>query len=92
MVKPTIEEAQPNMLASQNELEQQYQQQLAMGEYDMSGSPGDGKKVSYKPHNYKTVPCVFFHSPQGCSRGENCHFIHDYNYSGRETPEYEEIC
>jgi hypothetical protein len=67
----------------QMELQQNYNQ---MQDLQDSGSPGDGKKVSYKPHNYKTVPCVFFHSPQGCSRGDNCHFIHDWNYNGRETP------
>lgn len=40
----------------------------------------------YRPHNYKTVPCRFFHSNIGCPRGDECHFIHDYNYMGTETP------
>ena len=39
-----------------------------------------------KPNNYKTVPCRLFHSPIGCTRGDNCHFIHDYNFAGVETP------
>ena len=39
-----------------------------------------------KPVNYKTVPCRLFHSPSGCTRGDNCHFIHDTNYSGRPIP------
>ena len=43
-------------------------------------------KNPYKPQNYKTVPCRFFHSNIGCPRGEECHFIHDYNYMGVETP------
>lgn len=43
-------------------------------------------KAGYKPQNYKTVPCRFFHSTIGCPRGEECHFIHDYNYMGVETP------
>jgi hypothetical protein len=43
-------------------------------------------KVPYRPPNYKTVPCRMFHSSVGCSRGEGCHFIHDLQYAGRETP------
>lgn len=39
-----------------------------------------------KPVNYKTVPCKMFHSPQGCTRGESCHFIHETNFSGRPIP------
>ena len=34
----------------------------------------------------KTVPCVFFHSANGCHRGDKCDFIHDENYRGRPTP------
>ena len=34
----------------------------------------------------KTVPCVWFHSPNGCHRGIKCDFIHDENYRGRPTP------
>lgn len=39
-----------------------------------------------KPVNYKTVPCKMFHSPQGCTRGESCHFIHETNFTGRPIP------
>ena len=39
-----------------------------------------------KPVNWRTVPCRLYHSPQGCTRGDNCHFIHDTNYSGRPMP------
>lgn len=39
-----------------------------------------------KPVNYKTVPCKMYHSPQGCTRGESCHFIHEPNFSGRPIP------
>lgn len=34
----------------------------------------------------KTVPCVWYHSKQGCYRGEKCDFIHDPNYKGISTP------
>ena len=43
-------------------------------------------KIGFKPQNYKTVPCRFFHSGVGCPRRDECHFIHDYNYVGVETP------
>lgn len=36
-----------------------------------------------KPMNYRTVPCRNFHSPAGCERGDNCHFIHDFGFEGR---------
>jgi hypothetical protein len=35
---------------------------------------------------YKTLPCRWFHSPLGCERGENCDYIHDYNYMGTMPP------
>eukprot|EP01017_Pseudomicrothorax_dubius_P045484 TRINITY_DN7868_c0_g1_i1.p1 TRINITY_DN7868_c0_g1~~TRINITY_DN7868_c0_g1_i1.p1 ORF type:complete len:190 (-),score=31.55 TRINITY_DN7868_c0_g1_i1:174-743(-) len=50
------------------------------------GGSGSGRKQPFRPANYKTVPCRLFHSPIGCERGEGCHFIHDYTYAGRETP------
>jgi hypothetical protein len=84
----TIEEPEPNMMRPGPHEEDDYLREMMMMQQMQQGdgSPGDGKKVSYKPHNYKTVPCVFFHSEQGCSRSDTCHFIHDWNYSGRETP------
>jgi hypothetical protein len=27
--------------------------------------------------NFKTVPCKYYHSPQGCVKANNCTFIHD---------------
>lgn len=37
----------------------------------------------------KTVPCVWFHSPQGCHRGEKCDFIHDQDFRGVPVPHME---
>lgn len=34
----------------------------------------------------KRVPCVHYHSPMGCARGERCDFIHDPNFKGQPTP------
>lgn len=34
----------------------------------------------------KRVPCVHYHSPMGCARGDRCDFIHDPNYEGMPTP------
>ena len=28
------------------------------------------KKMPFRPNNYKTVPCVWFHSPRGCPYGD----------------------
>lgn len=36
--------------------------------------------------NFKTVPCKYFHSPQGCVKANNCTFIHDEEYAGKPTP------
>mmetsp|Transcript_7270 Transcript_7270/g.10744 ORF Transcript_7270/g.10744 Transcript_7270/m.10744 type:complete len:254 (-) Transcript_7270:26-787(-) len=39
-----------------------------------------------KPINYRTEACRNFHSPAGCTHGDNCHFIHDFKYEGRPIP------
>ena len=47
-----------------------------------------------KPHNYRTKPCRNYNSSSGCSRADNCHFIHDTNvksiklikFLGQENP------
>ena len=36
-----------------------------------------------KPGNYRTVPCRNFHGPNGCTRGDFCHFIHAAVYDGK---------
>lgn len=30
-----------------------------------------------KVEKYKTVPCKYFHGPQGCEKKTGCTFIHD---------------
>ena len=45
--------------------------------------------VTKKPQNYRTVPCRRFHSTDGCERGDNCHFIHDFQYQGRPIPNFQ---
>ena len=42
--------------------------------------------ITKKPQNFRTVPCRRFHSQDGCERGDNCHFIHDFLYQGRPIP------
>jgi len=39
-----------------------------------------------KADKYKTVPCKYFHSHQGCVKTENCTFIHDERYRGVPHP------
>lgn len=46
--------------------------------------------ISKKPQNYRTVPCRKFHSVDGCERGDNCHFIHDFQYQGRPIPNFQD--
>jgi len=36
--------------------------------------------------NYRTVPCKNYHGPQGCTRGEFCHFIHVVAYDKQPLP------
>ncbi|TNV86932.1 hypothetical protein FGO68_gene12121 [Halteria grandinella] len=36
--------------------------------------------------NFRTVPCRLYHGPQGCTRGDQCHFIHDPIYQGIDIP------
>ena len=38
---------------------------------------------------YKTKPCRNYHSSTGCTREENCFFIHDPNYKGREIQNFD---
>ncbi len=33
--------------------------------------------ISGRVDKFKTVPCKYFHSQQGCSKTDNCTFIHD---------------
>lgn len=45
--------------------------------------------MTKKPQNYRTVPCRRFHSNDGCDRGDNCHFIHDFQFQGRPIPNFQ---
>jgi hypothetical protein len=38
---------------------------------------------------YKTKPCRNYHSSLGCTRGDNCFFIHDPNFKGREIQNFD---
>jgi hypothetical protein len=38
---------------------------------------------------YKTKPCRNYHSSTGCTRGDNCFFIHDPEYKGREIQNFD---
>ena len=65
------------------------------GGYPYMMYPPGNKKViinptTKKPINYRTVPCKNFHSADGCSRGDNCHFIHDYAQAGKQIQNFQE--
>ena len=38
---------------------------------------------------YKTKPCRNYHSSTGCTRGDNCFFIHDPKFKGREIQNFD---
>ncbi len=38
---------------------------------------------------YKTKPCRNYHSSTGCTRGDNCFFIHDPNFKGCEIQNFD---
>jgi hypothetical protein len=38
---------------------------------------------------YKTKPCRNYHSSTGCTRGDNCFFIHDPKFQGREIQNFD---
>ena len=44
-----------------------------------------------KPGNYRTVPCRNYHGPNGCTRGDFCHFIHAIGYESKKTANYTAI-
>jgi hypothetical protein len=46
---------------------------------------GEGKMNTQK---YRTKPCRNYHTSTGCMRGNNCHFIHDPNYAGKDIPNF----
>ncbi|CAG9327857.1 unnamed protein product [Blepharisma stoltei] len=46
--------------------------------------------LTNKPPGFKTLPCRNFHSTIGCARGDNCHFIHDFQFQGRAIPNFEQ--
>ena len=71
--------------ANQNQIQSQNQNQNQSQSQNQNQNQNQNQG-GYRPQNYKTVPCRFFHSNIGCPRGDECHFIHDYNYMGVETP------
>ena len=38
---------------------------------------------------YKTKPCRNYHSSTGCTRGDNCFFIHDPSFKGKEIQNFD---
>ena len=70
----------PGYNSSQQMPQQNYQQ---TGGYQSQQAGGSGPMFA---RNYKTVPCKYFHSPQGCVKSQGCTFIHDEKYAGQPTP------
>ncbi len=87
---PVEEEKQPSSYPSHfQEEHDDYRNQQGQGgqsQFDRQKGGPRGGKAPFKPTNYKTVPCVWFHSAKGCPYGDSCNFIHDPNHAGRQTP------
>ncbi len=43
-------------------------------------------QTSARNDKFKTQPCKYYHSIQGCVKGNGCTYIHDEQYAGRPTP------
>ena len=66
-----------------------YQQQIQNNNINRNKSNIDQRMIMESAQRmnvakYKTKPCRNYHSSMGCTRGDNCFFIHDPNYKGRE--------
>jgi len=46
------------------------------------------QKIPLNMNKIFTRPCRNYHGPNGCNRGDHCHFIHDQNFQGREIPNF----
>jgi len=44
--------------------------------------------MNFNTNKIFTKPCRNYHGPNGCIRGDNCHFIHDSTFQGREIPNF----
>ncbi len=54
---------------------------MSIQQQDLTFNP-----ISGRTDKFKTVPCKYFHSQQGCSKTENCTFIHDEKFAGQNIP------
>ena len=59
-------------------------QQIQMMQYHQMQAQNMMRTI--KIEKYKTVPCKYYHGPQGCDKKIDCTFIHDEAYAGRPTP------
>ena len=66
------------------EINEQRKAQLAQLSQIASQQAVMNQNLLIKPSNFRTVPCRNYHGPNGCTRGEYCHFIHAYGYEGKE--------
>jgi hypothetical protein len=56
------------------------------------GKPQDNREqkipLNMNMNKIFTRPCRNYHGPNGCNRGDHCHFIHDQNFQGRDIPNF----
>ncbi|CAD8159943.1 unnamed protein product [Paramecium octaurelia] len=71
-----------SIITEQERIKSQQEQQRTRIEQLQSINPIQAQRL----RAYKTKHCHNFHSPIGCTRGDNCNFIHDSRYPGRPAP------
>ncbi|CAD8055632.1 unnamed protein product [Paramecium primaurelia] len=71
-----------SIITEQERIKSQQEQQRIRIEQLQSINPVQAQRL----RAYKTKNCHNFHSSIGCTRGDNCNFIHDSRYPGRPAP------
>ncbi|CAD8153911.1 unnamed protein product [Paramecium octaurelia] len=71
-----------SIITEQERIKSQQEQQRTRIEQLQTINPIQAQRL----RAYKTKHCHNFHSSIGCTRGDNCNFIHDSRYPGRPAP------
>ncbi|CAD8065614.1 unnamed protein product [Paramecium sonneborni] len=73
---------QQTIISEQERIKSQQEQQRNRFEQLQNINPTQAQRL----RAYKTKHCHNYHSPIGCTRGDNCNFIHDSCFPGRSAP------
>ena len=81
-------------VTQQNNIQQQLQNNNSINNNVQNKSNYDQRMIMESARRmnvskYKTKPCRNYHSSTGCTRGDNCFFIHDPNFKGTEIQNFD---